>query len=444
MATINAILITSKKNQPVKVKFRYREGNSLDLLYTSTIKVFPTHWDAKSQSIKINCPLSTLERNRINNEVLKIKNQIIDFVEKTNGPIDNSTLKNYLTRTENSNLQSQSIIKVEKGNDFFILFDTFLQIHPLSDERKECYIVVLNALKRFEYFKKQADNQFVLNFNTFTETILIEFEKYLAAEYDFIKVNKKFKKQFPNYKSSKPRSQNTINGIFSKIRTFFNWSIKRRYALSSPFLFYKLKASIYGTPYFPTKDELMKIYHHKYIDKSINLQSKIFVFQCMTGPRVGDLYRLKHSNVVDDNLIYIPEKQMYKRAETLIIPLNEIAKDIVKKYSNQSGERLFDFCSLFHYNKFIKAAFTIANITRKVAILDPLSGEEAMKNINEIISSHAARRFFIGTIYNEVQDPNLIGELSGHSYGSRAFSRYRNVNSDLKKKLVSILDEKKQ
>ena len=87
---------------------------------------------------------------------------------------------------------------------------------------------------------------------------------------------------------------------------------------------------------------------------------------------------------------------------------------------------------------------TIANIKRTVAILDPLSGNEVFKNINEIISSHGARRFFVGTIYNEVQDPNLIGELSGHSYGSRAFSRYRNVNSDLKKKLVAILDENNQ
>jgi integrase len=164
----------------------------------------------------------------------------------------------------------------------------------------------------------------------------------------------------------------------------------------------------------------------------------------MTGPRVGDLYRLKRTNIVDDTLVYIPEKQKHKRAETLIIPLNEIAKQIIKDYANGADDRLFDFCSLYHYNKFIKAAFTLAEITRKVAILDTLSGEEVIKSINEIISSHAARRFFIGTIYNEVQDPNLIGELSGHTYGSRAFSRYRNVNSDIKKKLVSILDEKKQ
>ena len=89
--------------------------------------------------------------------------------------------------------------------------------------------------------------------------------------------------------------------------------------------------------------------------------------------------------------------------------------------------------------KYISSYSTITS-----SIFRGFINEKNFKNINEIISSHGARRFFVGTIYNEVQDPNLIGELSGHSYGSRAFSRYRNVNSDLKKKLVAILDENNQ
>lgn len=442
MATINAILITSKIRQPVKVKFRYREGNSIDLLYTSSIKVIPTHWDTKLQAIKINCPLPTTERNRINNEVQKIKNLIINFIESTNDLINNSSLKNFIENTYNVKPKSLNTAQSGNSKNFFTLFDTFLQLQPLSDERREGYIVVLNALKRFEYYKKQSDKGFVLNFTTFTETILIELENYLAAEYNYIKLNRQFKKQFPKYKSNKPRSQNTINGNLSKVRTFFNWCIKRKYTNSTPFSFFKLKASIYGTPYYPTKEEILKIYHHNYSDKTLHLQSRIFVFQCMTGPRVGDLYRLKRNNIVDDALVYIPEKQKHQRATTLIVPLNEIAKQIIRDYSNKADESLFNFCSFYHYNKFIKLAFKMANIQRTVAILDPLSGEEVMKDINEIISSHAARRFFIGTIYNEVQDPNLIGELSGHAYGSRSFSRYRNVNSDIKRKLVSILDEK--
>lgn len=440
MATINAILITSKKNQPVKIKFRYKDGKTIDLLYTSPVKVFPYDWDKKSQQIKINSQLPKQEIKKINDEVIKIKNAIIEFADTTTGLINNTTLKKHLSKCDKKKSQTATNNKSDKDVNFFGLFETYLNIHTLSAERKESYVVVVNALKRFEFYIQQQNKQFRLDFDTFTEAILFDLERYLAAEYDYIKLNPQFKKKFPKYKSNKPRSQNTINGMLSKIRSFFNWCLKRRYTSTTPFTFFQLKPTIYGTPYFPTKDEIMKIYHHTYTNKTLNLQAKIFVFQCMVGARVGDFYRLKHSNIVDGNLVYIPEKQKHKWANTLTIPLNNIAKEIIKNYSSKDGDKLFDFCSLVHYNKFIKDAFTLAQIKRPVAVLDHLTGEEVIRNINEIISSHAARRFFIGTIYNEVQDPNLIGELSGHVYGSRAFSRYRNVNSEVKEKLVSYLD----
>ena len=34
----------------------------------------------------------------------------------------------------------------------------------------------------------------------------------------------------------------------------------------------------------------------------------------------------------------------------------------------------------------------------------------------------------------------FFGTLSGHSEGSRAFARYRDIDEDMKKKLVSLLD----
>ena len=60
--------------------------------------------------------------------------------------------------------------------------------------------------------------------------------------------------------------------------------------------------------------------------------------------------------------------------------------------------------------------------------------------INTIACSHMARRTFIGNIYKLVQDPNLISALTGHVEGSRAFSRYRTIDMDMKKDLVKILD----
>jgi integrase len=57
-----------------------------------------------------------------------------------------------------------------------------------------------------------------------------------------------------------------------------------------------------------------------------------------------------------------------------------------------------------------------------------------------LASSHLARRTFVGNLYKKVKDPNLVGALSGHKDGSRAFARYREIDDDLKKELISILD----
>ena len=51
----------------------------------------------------------------------------------------------------------------------------------------------------------------------------------------------------------------------------------------------------------------------------------------------------------------------------------------------------------------------------------------------EIASSHLARRTFVGNLYKQVKDPNLVGALSGHKEGSRAFARYREIDEELKK-----------
>ena len=51
-----------------------------------------------------------------------------------------------------------------------------------------------------------------------------------------------------------------------------------------------------------------------------------------------------------------------------------------------------------------------------------------------------ARRTFIGNIYKLVKDPNLVSALTGHAEGSRAFNRYRDIDIDMKRDLVKILE----
>ena len=119
-----------------------------------------------------------------------------------------------------------------------------------------------------------------------------------------------------------------------------------------------------------------------------------------------------------------------------------MAKEILSRYYD--GERkegkLLPFISEQRYNDAIKDIFTLAGITRMVTILDPITHKDEQRPINEVASSHMARRTFIGNLYKKVKDPNLICKLSGHSEGSKAFARYRDIDEEMKRDLVNLLD----
>ena len=79
-------------------------------------------------------------------------------------------------------------------------------------------------------------------------------------------------------------------------------------------------------------------------------------------------------------------------------------------------------------------------MTRLVTVVDPISGDEVKRPINEIASSHMARRTFVGNLYKKVKDPNLVGSLSGHKEGSKAFVRYREIDDEIKTELVKMIE----
>jgi len=140
---------------------------------------------------------------------------------------------------------------------------------------------------------------------------------------------------------------------------------------------------------------------------------------------------------------YIPTKTIKERAKTVVVPLNAIAMSIVEKYKDVPGDQLLPFISSQNYNENIKTILEKAGITYLVTKLDSVTRTESKVPINEMASSHMARRTFIGNIYKLVKDPNLVSALTGHAEGSRAFNRYRDIDIDMKRDLVKILEGKR-
>ena len=210
---------------------------------------------------------------------------------------------------------------------------------------------------------------------------------------------------------------------------------------NNPFRNYAVEECVYGTPYYITIDERNKIYRTNLArHPQLATQRDIFVFQCLIGCRVGDLYKLTRDNLIGGAVEYIPRKTKDGHPVTVRVPLNTIAREILARYADYTGPVLFPLIAEQQYNRAIKRIFLAAGLKRKVPILNPLTREPEQRPIWEVASSHLARRAFVGNLYKQVKDPNLVGALSGHKEGSRAFARYRDIDDEMKNELVKMLE----
>lgn len=75
-----------------------------------------------------------------------------------------------------------------------------------------------------------------------------------------------------------------------------------------------------------------------------------------------------------------------------------------------------------------------------VTVIDNKTREPIQKPICDIATSHTARKTFIGNLYKKAKDPNLVASLSGNTDGSRAFARYREIDNEMKRELVKLID----
>ena len=242
------------------------------------------------------------------------------------------------------------------------------------------------------------------------------------------------------------RSDNYIITLMRKLRTFTRWAngLSKKWPVepltrNNPFDRYAIGGEQYGTPFYLTIEERNKLETFDF-EPRLARQRDIFVFQCLIGCRISDLWAMTKDSIINGAVEYIPRKTKEGRPITVRVPLNSHAKAIVERYKDNGDNRLFPFVAQQQYNEDIKEMLKLAGITRTVTILDPLTRQEVKRPINEVASSHMARRTFIGNLYRQVKDPNLVGKLSGHKEGSKAFARYRDIDDDIAKELVSLLE----
>ena len=413
---------------------RLRDGREIDQTARTEILVLEQHWDDSRECIRPKAPCPLEQRVAVDSSIAKLRAHIATsyVIAKLSGDVNGYWLSNcmrlYYNRTE--------------GLSPAKIMDEFLEGRELSEQRVRQYRSLLNIINRFEtYVSLETKKSYKYDMQTLGARDLDRFHKFLVQEHELCRKYPELLRMCPNQKNLRPRGRNTINDIFKKMRAIFKWCVNEGYLKSSPFDNYHITQELYGTPICLTAEEL-KIIAHKDLGSKRRLaeQRDVFVFQCNIGCRVSDLRRLKKSDVKNGTISFIPSKTIKENPRTIIVPLNSIALEIVNRYSGLPQEELLPFISVPSYNSNIKNVLRACGITREVVVLDSISCKEKKVPICDVASSHMARRTFVNNIYKHVKDPALVGSLTGHAEGSKAFCRYRDIDDEVKRELVEFLE----
>ncbi len=439
---------TANKNDmdaKATIYFRVRD-NGKDFRVASEITICPNHWSPKRQGYKDRVSLvDEREKRELDNNVRELTKLIREeYREDSNKEWLAEVIDKFHHPEKYAPKEEEEKVRKKKSQTFFEMFDEFLAKHHLSEVRKKNFYVIKRTLMRYELFVKKTragKRNFVLDINTIDKNILADIWDFMEKEYLYANQYSEFFETIPLNREIKPRGKNTLIDRFCRLRTFFLWCYNQDKTSNRPFDKFHLDECLYGTPIYITLEERNKLYETDLEDRpQLAIQRDIFVFQSVVGCRVGDLYRLTKSNIVNGALEYVQRKTSNTNPRTIRVPLNDIAQQILKKYENYEGPTLLPLISEQKYNKAIKEALKIAGIDRIVTVINPLTREPEQKHLYEVASTHTARKTFIGNMYKKVKDPDLVSSVSGHKEGSKAFRRYREIDEEMKKELVHLLD----
>ena len=397
----------------------------------------------------------------------RLKNHILDSF----GSADKSDLtSDWLKETIDKFNHPEKYIVKSTDKSFFDLVETYISRRQLAASHLKDFRVLARVIARYEGFIRATEKSrkdYAFEIDTVTREDLENLADYMRHEKELSEQYPKlFAKLIASYPASvkkghnyiEPRGENTVIKMRARLKSLFRFFVEEGFTTNRPFDGIKIGTAKVGTPIYISIEERNQIadfdLEAKWAEmdddfrKSCRMPIKtvitcrdIFIFQCFIGCRVGDLIKLTPRHIENGILVYTPHKT--KDGEDAIqarIPLHSKALELIKKYQGLDEKgRIFPFITPQKYNDAIKAIFTMAGITRNVEVRNPLTGENEIRPINEIASSHLARRTFIGNAYFKVTDPNLIGKMSGHVEGSKAFKRYRKIEDETLKNVIDLI-----
>ncbi|MBM3456774.1 MAG: site-specific integrase, partial [Bacteroidetes bacterium] len=318
----------------------------------------PKEWDQRQQMTK--------KQTSINRELVSLKNQAYDTfseLKRNNLPISAKIIKNLLTGKA----------KAEIGLLYY--FDTHIleisQKAEIQDLSLEKYKQSLKSLK------------------TFLEA------KYKVSEYRLSQINYSFINAYDVFlKSTQQLHRNTANKYHTRLKTILRKAYAEGITTHQPYATFKLKSQKTNRE-FLTQSELDKLIALDLsTNESLSRVKDIFLFSVYTGIRFQDAQSLSIKSLFKEKKNYFIHFTQAKTGHTIDIPILEIAKSIIDKYSDSNERKIL---------KKILPKISNQKVNAYLKVIADLAGIRA-------ITHHIARHTFATTICLNNEMP--IEELS--------------------------------
>ena len=337
-----------------------------------------------------------------------------------------------LPEVEETQVSEEELIK------FWALADLYCIDSSVSHGRNKTRVNAINHLRRFEQHRGKE-----ITFLECSARLMTDFYSFLSND-----KGENDGTLNPRHRARK-KNHNTICKILTCIKQFVKWCRKQYGVVDYGNIDdFSVPTPRYGDPITLTQDEKRLLWQTKFEDAGLGYVRDLFYFQCSIGCRVSDFFNLKYENLVDEGgklcIYYSPIKTSDVTGISCRIPLTDNATAIFNKYKVEEATAktpLFYFPKHSQvYNRQLKRMFKAAGLNRQVVTYNSYNQLE-MKPLYEVAISKFARSCFIDGLVGYGVTDNIIGTMSGHIAGSKAFHRYHNRKKALQQDMaIALLD----
>ncbi|WP_417785486.1 tyrosine-type recombinase/integrase [Tenacibaculum sp.] len=379
----------------------YFKSEQKQFVYSTRESILPIHWDFENKKPKNKGKNISIDQKRITSVLNKYTDEFYTFqsrCEMSKTEFTSQLLKEYLDATFNNFTLSQT--------SFFEVYDKFMEEKIKRKEWKQ------STIKRYKNIKN----------------LLQEFEKVKKYKLTFSKINNTFYTEFIDFcYEYKDHYTNTFNRNLGLFKTFMFWALKKEHTYNNKFVDFKKPKRVLTREEALSFEDIKTLYSFTCEDDRLNKIKDVFIFQCLTGMRYGELKRVNKRTINNNGCVILKEEKDSSKP-TREIPLVSISKSILEKYNYE-----LPLISNQKQNDYIKDILKEAGFTNEVEYTRTKGVEQKIfiKPFYKRISTHTARRTFITIMRNRGIADKTIMSISGHK-DLKTFNMYHQVDNNAK------------